>query len=57
MVSQQLLQELKLIIQEDYGVVLQPQEVSEIGNSLVQFFSMLIKIDTEDEEEKEESYD
>ncbi len=47
MVSQQLLQELKTIIEEDYGVSLTPSELSEIGNSLVMFFELLIKINYE----------
>jgi len=44
MVSQELLNELKQIILEDYGVNLKPDEVSEIGNALVNFFSLLADI-------------
>lgn len=45
MVSQQLLLELKDIVQEDYGVKLSMQAISEIGNSLVGFFELLAKIE------------
>lgn len=45
MVSKQLLEELRMIIKEDYGVELQPQDLSEVGNSLVEYFELLIKID------------
>jgi hypothetical protein len=44
MVSQKLLNELKQIIKEDYGVELTQKETSEVGNTLVQFFELLIKI-------------
>lgn len=47
MVSTQLLNELKIIIKEDYGIELQPDEVSEIGNGLVQITELLLKIDYE----------
>jgi len=47
MVSQKLLDELKQIIFEDYGVLLTAEEISEIGNSLVQFFELLINIEQE----------
>lgn len=44
MVSQELLNELKQIILEDYGVNLKPDDVSEIGNNLVNFISLLADI-------------
>ena len=47
MVSQALLNELKQIILEDYGVLLTPEEISEVGNTLVQFFELLINIEQE----------
>lgn len=53
MVSQELLLELKDIIQEDYGVDLPMQAVSEIGNSLVGYFELLAKIESEGEYEDE----
>lgn len=53
MVSQELLGELKTIFQEDYGIKLQPQQVSEIGNTLVTFFELLAKIERQTETEKQ----
>lgn len=46
MVSEKLLQELKQIVKEEYGVELVPKEVSSIGNSLVRFFEILIDTNT-----------
>lgn len=51
MVSQELLVELKDIIQEDYGMELPIRVVSEIGNSLVGFFELLVKIESQHEYE------
>lgn len=42
MVSKQLLEELKVILQEEYGVELEPQDLSEFGNMLVQMFAILM---------------
>lgn len=53
MVSQQLLDELKIILEEEYKLELTPDIVSEIGNTLVQFFTLLIRIDQEKLEEEE----
>jgi len=47
MVSQQLLDELKVIIKEDYGITLKPEELSDVANQLVNFFDLLIKINRE----------
>lgn len=47
MVSRKLLEELKKIIKEDYKVELSVQEVSEIANTLVNFFNLLNKIEYE----------
>lgn len=47
MVSPQLVEELRLIIKEDYQVDLQPQEASEVANTLVNFFNLLTKINFE----------
>ena len=49
MVSQVLVEELKMIIKEDYQVELQPEETSEIANSLVSFFNLLLKLESENE--------
>lgn len=48
MVSPQLIEELRIIIKEDYQVDLQPQEASEVANTLVNFFNLLAKINFED---------
>ena len=49
MVSQVLVEELKMIIKEDYQVELQPEEASEIANSLVSFFNLLLKLESEND--------
>ena len=43
MQSQELLDELKVIIKEDYGVELGPQDLLEVANGLVGFFECLIE--------------
>ena len=47
MVSKKLLIELQQIIKEEYGVLLSFQEVSDIGNSIVGFFDLLININNQ----------
>ena len=42
MISKELLQELQLIIHEEYGQNLSDTEVSEVGNLLVDSFSILL---------------
>lgn len=44
MVSQQLLEELKEIIKEEYGPDLEMEKISQIGNGLVDYFDLLAKI-------------
>jgi len=44
MVSQQLLNELREIIREEYGQDLEMEKVSQIGNGLVGYFDLLTKI-------------
>ena len=51
MVSPELVEELRLIIKQDYQVDLQPQEASDVANTLVSFFELLAKIDSESEGE------
>lgn len=41
MLSQELLNELKIIIKEDYNLDLKPEVVSDIGYTLVGFFETL----------------
>lgn len=47
MVSQELLLELRTIIKEDYKVELPMEEVSVIGNSLVEVFETLAQMSME----------
>lgn len=47
MLSVELLQELKLILKEDYGVELPPDELSEFGSALVAYQELLAKIETQ----------
>jgi|GEM_PF-1069699 len=44
MISQQLLDELKKIIKEEYGQNLEMEEISQIGNGLVGYFDLLAKM-------------
>ena len=44
MISQELLDELKVIIKEDYGVDLSSEVVSDIGYTLVGYFELLAKV-------------
>jgi len=44
MVSQQLIEELKIIIQEDCGKDLEIKEVAQIAENLVGYFNLLAKI-------------
>lgn len=53
MVSNDLLQELKEIIKEEYGKDLEMKEVSEIGNGLVDYFDLLAKMDHENNQNNE----
>lgn len=44
MISQELINELRIIIKEDYGVELQPTVVSDIAYTLVDFFETLAMV-------------
>ncbi len=44
MLSEQTLLELGQILKEEYGVEVSPQNVSEIGHTLVGYFDLLAKI-------------
>lgn len=50
MVSQALLEELKVIIKEDYGIELPQDELSEFGNFLVGLYELLAKMDQKNNE-------
>ena len=54
MVSQKLLEELKMIIKEDYQIELPNPILSEIGNNLVNFFELLAKVDYESNQNRKE---
>ncbi|MGB9726693.1 MAG: hypothetical protein ACPLXB_01190 [Minisyncoccia bacterium] len=56
MVSQQLVEELKTIIKEDYGKDLEIKEIAQIANNLVGYFNLLAKIHLR-EKESENRYD
>lgn len=47
MVSTELVEELRVIIKEEYRVDLKPEDASEIANTLVNFFNLLTKIEFE----------
>lgn len=51
MVSQQLLNELREIIKEDYGQDLEMKKISQIGNGLVGYFDLLTKMYHENNQE------
>jgi hypothetical protein len=57
MVSNELLQELKEIIKEEYGRNLSMEEVSEIGNGLVGYFDMLAKMNHENNQNNENKHE
>lgn len=44
MVSQQMLQKLKIIIKDEYGRDLSDSEVFELGNGLVRYFKALKRL-------------
>jgi hypothetical protein len=44
LISQELLNELKDILREDYGKELSQKELFEVGNSLVLYFDLLARI-------------
>ncbi len=48
MVSQELLNELKTILQEEFNLKLSAEEVSKVANTLVSYFDLLIKINFSD---------
>lgn len=56
MVSQQLLDELRNIIKEEYGQDLEMEKVSQIGNGLVGYFDLLAKMYHENKHNNENEY-
>lgn len=53
MVSQTLLSELNVILQEDYKMILPPPELTEVANALVGMFELLAKMDVNSTDEDE----
>lgn len=51
MVSRTLLSELNIILQEDYGMNLPLTDLTELANSLVGIFELLVKMDIGQEKE------
>lgn len=47
MINQLLLEELRLILEEDYGLMLKPQELLEVGISLISFFETLAMMENQ----------
>ncbi len=54
MVSQELLNELKTIVKEDYGVILDSKDLTDFANTLISFFELLISINCTKEGGKNE---
>lgn len=54
MVSQTLLSELNVILQEDYSMNLPLTELTELANSLVGIFELLAKMDIDQEKEEQQ---
>ncbi len=50
--SQELLDELKDILREEFGKELSPKELFDMGNSMVLYFDLLAKINFRNEKEK-----
>ncbi len=55
MLSQGLLEELKTIVKEDYGVELKEDEAVEMGNSLISYFDILLQIKNSNEYENQQT--
>ena len=53
MLSQALLDELRLILKEDYGQDLTPEQVFEVGNTLVGYFDLLAKFSQKNKDKNE----
>lgn len=57
MTSQQLIEELKTIIKEDYGKDLEIREVAKIAESLVSYFNLLAKIQMKEKSKNKNNKD
>lgn len=54
MISTPLVEELKIIIKEDYQLELSQEEASEVASTLVEYFELLVKMDSETKNEDKE---
>lgn len=54
-ISNQLLQELRLILKEDYNLNLSLRETTDIATTLVGFTEILMKIETKNDNEKQKT--
>ena len=45
MLNQQMLNELEMILKEDYGLLVNQNEIKKFGNTLVKFFELLANIE------------
>lgn len=52
MVNQALLSELDVIIREDYGIKLLPGGLADVANTLVGFFELLAKVESQTQKEE-----
>lgn len=50
MLSKDLLSELKAILNEDYGIQLTDNQLTEFGSAIVAYFELLAKIQSQNEE-------
>ena len=55
MVGKQLLVELKLIIEEDYGVSLKDSQIKDVGECLVGCFDIMAKVINQNENKYEKT--
>jgi len=56
MISQQLLDELRIIIWEDYQVELNSKEIREVAEALLRYGELAIKVGLKDKNNKSKGY-
>ncbi|HKZ39720.1 MAG TPA: hypothetical protein VJ044_02090 [Candidatus Hodarchaeales archaeon] len=52
MISEQIKAELKIILEEEYGLKLKPRIILEVANNLIGFFGLLEEIDSSSHKDK-----
>lgn len=55
MISRNLLLELKQILEEDYNLKLTLREVTEVGTTLLSFTETLLKVESKNDNEKQQT--